>query len=58
MAQQLMLDIILNTEDSAQLDVNQLKLNVNEYAPKVTKEEEYEKVRDELRSKCTVELKR
>ena len=58
MAQQLMLDIILNTEDSAQLDVNQLKLNVNEFAPKVTKDDDYDKVRDELRTKCTVELKR
>lgn len=58
MAQQLMLDIILNSPSDTQLDVNQLKLNVNEYAPKVTKEDDYEKVRDELRSKCVVELKK
>lgn len=58
MAQQLMLDIILNSEDSANLDVNMLKLNVNEYAAKVTSEEVYEKVRDELRSKSITELKK
>lgn len=58
MAQQLMMDVILNTDDAAQLDVNQLKLNVNEYAAKVVKDEDYDKVRDDLRTTCTVELKK
>ncbi len=58
MAQQLMLDIILNSEDGTPLDVNQLKLLVNEYAAKVTKDEEYDAVRDELKAKCAPELKR
>jgi F-type H+-transporting ATPase subunit alpha len=58
MAQQLMLDIILNCEDGTPLDVNQLKLLVNEYAAKVTKDEEYDAVRDELKAKCAPELKR
>lgn len=58
MAQQLMLDIILGCQEGEQLDVNQLKLYVNEYAPKVTKDDEYDKVRDELKSKCVVELKK
>ena len=58
MAQQLMLDIILNTPDGAQLDVSQLKLDANEFAAKVTNDDEYDKVRDELRARCSVELKR
>ncbi|MEI7632267.1 MAG: sodium-transporting two-sector ATPase [bacterium] len=58
MAQQLMLDIILNCVEGEQLDVSQLKLYVNEFAPKVTKDEEYDKVRDELKAKCVLELKR
>ncbi len=58
MAQQLMLDIILNTEDNSQLDVNMLKLNVVEYAAKVTGDDNYDAVRDELRGKCMVELKK
>lgn len=58
MSQQLMLDIILNAEDGAIIDVNQLKLMVNEYAAKVTAEEMYDAVRDELKAKCAPELKR
>lgn len=58
MSQQLMLDIILNNEAGALLDVNQLKLNVNEYSVKITKDEEYDKVRDELKKRCVVELKK
>jgi F-type H+-transporting ATPase subunit alpha len=57
MAQQLMLDIILGLEDNVDLDVSNLKINVREYAAKVTKEEDYEKVREELKAKCVVELK-
>lgn len=58
MAQQLMLDIILNAADGTVVDVNQLKLLVNEYAAKVTGDDVYDAVRDELRSKCAPELKR
>ncbi len=58
MAQQLMLDIILNSDDTKPLDVNMLKLHVNEYAPKVTGDDNYEKVRDELRAASSVELKK
>jgi F-type H+-transporting ATPase subunit alpha len=57
MAQQLMLDIILNLEDNADLDVSTLKINVNAYAAKITNDEEYDAVRDELKAKCLVELK-
>ncbi len=57
MAQQLMLDIILNLEDNTELDVSSLKLNVHEYAAKVTKDEEYEAIKEQLKAKCLVEIK-
>lgn len=60
MSQQLMLDIILNTDDATPVDVNQLKLNVNEYAAKITQDSDdaYEKVRNELLATCKVEIKK
>lgn len=57
-AQQLMLDIILSTEDVQLLDVSGLQLNVREYAAKVTSDADYEKVRESLRARCTLELKK
>ena len=57
MAQQLMLDIILNLEDNADIDVSSLKLNAKEYAAKVSKDEDYEAARDQLKAACIVELK-
>jgi F-type H+-transporting ATPase subunit alpha len=57
MAQQLMLDIILNLPDGDTLDVSALKLNVSEYAAKVTGDDVYDKIRDELKAKAVVELK-
>lgn len=60
MAQQLMLDIVLDSEPEQQLDVIKLQKNANEAASKVTddKDETYEKVKNELRAKCSVELKK
>lgn len=58
MAQQLMLDIVLNTDPEVKFDVDVLKANVREYAEKVTKDEEFDKIRDELLAKCKVELKK
>lgn len=60
MAQQLMLDIVLHSEPEEQLDVIKLQKNSNEAAAKVTddKEETYERARNELKAKCTVELKK
>lgn len=55
-AQQLMLDIVLNLEDNTTLDIGSLKLHVAEYATKVTGDDVYEKVRDELKSKCVEAL--
>lgn len=50
-AQQLMFDIILNLQDGEDVDVNTLKLNLAEFAAKVS-EEEFEAVRDDLKAKC------
>lgn len=57
MSQQLMLDIVLHADNNVPLDISALKLNVAEYAPKVTGDDVYDKVRDELRTKCQPELK-
>jgi F-type H+-transporting ATPase subunit alpha len=57
MAQQLMFDIVLNLADGEDLDVNALKQSSNEYALKVTKDEEFEKVRDQLKDHSLVKLK-
>jgi F-type H+-transporting ATPase subunit alpha len=57
MAQQLMLDIVLNAEEKTALDLNALKLQANEFAAKIAKDDEYEKMRDELKSKCLLEAK-
>lgn len=61
MAQQLMLDLVLHTEVDEQLDVIKLQKSVNEYAAKITDENDekaYEKVKAELKKECTVELKK
>jgi F-type H+-transporting ATPase subunit alpha len=52
MSQQLMLDIVLNLEDGLTLDVSKLKLNANDFASKVTKDEDYDRIRDELKKEC------
>lgn len=57
MMQQLMLDIILNVNDGETLDISALKLNVGDFAPKVTGDEDYDKIRDELKDKIVVKLK-
>jgi F-type H+/Na+-transporting ATPase subunit alpha len=58
MSQQLMMDIILNLEDDKQLDISALKLNVKEYAAKIQNDEQYAKVRDELKAKSLMEIKK
>lgn len=57
-AQQLMLDIVLNLEEGLKVDVDTLKANVREYADKVKKDEDYDKIRDELKKKSLVEMKK
>jgi F-type H+-transporting ATPase subunit alpha len=56
MAQQLMLDILLNTHDQESIDIKKLKMAVAEYAVKVEKDEDFDKVRDELKTKCLMEI--
>jgi F-type H+/Na+-transporting ATPase subunit alpha len=51
-AQQLLMDIILNLEDNQHIDVDKLKINVKEYAKKITKDEDFDRVRDELKATC------
>lgn len=51
LSQELMLDIILNIQEGEMLEVSALKLIVAEYAAKITSDDMYEKVRDELKSK-------
>lgn len=58
MAQQLMLDLVINGEDNSNVDVNALKLNVAEYAAKVKGDENYDQVKNDLKAKCAVELKK
>lgn len=55
-AQQLMMDIVLNLEDNVTLDLPKLKNSVAEYASKVTSEEQFDAVRDELKKSCVVQL--
>jgi F-type H+-transporting ATPase subunit alpha len=58
-AQQLMLDLTLNLEDNAQLDIGQMKIHVNEIASAMTddSDEAYEKARAALKEKAIVMLK-
>ena len=60
MAQQLMLDIVLNRAEGAQIDIDKLQKHAGEYAAKVTddKEETYQAAKKELEGVCVLELKR
>ncbi len=51
-AQQLMMDIVLGLPDGAKIDVEALKLNANDFAAKITKDEEFDGVRDMLIKEC------
>lgn len=51
-AQQIMLDIVLNLEEGAELDVNVLKAHAIEAAPKVTSDDKYDGVRDGVKALC------
>lgn len=57
LAQQLMLDIVLHADTVVPLDMSTLKLNVKEYAAKITSDEMYDVVRDELKATCMPEAK-
>jgi F-type H+-transporting ATPase subunit alpha len=53
-SQQLMMDIVLNLEDGAKLDISSLKMKVTEYSAKIETDEQFEQVRDELKKVCVV----
>lgn len=52
LAQQLMFDIVLGIEDPASLNVPKLKELAPEYALKITKDEMFNQIRDELKKQC------
>lgn len=58
MEQMLMLDIVLNLGDDKVLDMKALKAKTSEFAAKVSKDEDYEKVREELLANSLVEIKK
>jgi hypothetical protein len=58
MAQQLMLDIVINSGEGQVIDIQALKLAAPEYAEKVTDDVKYTEILEELRGKSLVEIKR
>lgn len=57
MAQQMMLDLILNLPDGENLDLNAMKLHVMEFAKQVTGDDNYEAIRDQLKAQCLIQVK-
>ncbi len=59
-AQQLMLDIVLNREDTEQIDTDKLQKHANEHADKVTNDtdEAYESAKASLKQAAVMELKK
>lgn len=57
MAQQLMFDLVLNLPDGEDLDLNAVKVNANGFANRITQDEDYETIRDELKAECLIEIK-
>jgi hypothetical protein len=57
MAQQMMFDLVLNLADGEEIDINALKIKAPEFAAKVTKDEEYDGIRDQLKAEVLLELK-
>lgn len=56
-AQTLMLDILLNLDDTHIVDLEALKKGANEQAPNVAKDEDFDKVRDALKQQSVMENK-
>ncbi len=52
-----MFDLVLNLPDGEDLDLSVLKVNANEFAKRITGDELYEPIRDELKAKCIIEIK-
>ncbi len=58
LSQQMMLDIALNLGDNDVLDINAMKLAAEDIAKLVKEDKDYENVRDQLKIKSLVELKK
>ena len=58
LAQQMMLDIVLNLEEGAVLDIPTLKNHANEKATKVKSEDKYDRFTAELKEMSLLELKK
>lgn len=58
MAQQLMLSIILESDQGTVLDIAGMKKLANDYALKITKDEEFEAVKTQLMKDSLIELKK
>jgi len=52
----LMLDIVLGLEPGVSIDIDLLKHNVAVYAAKITSEDKYAAVRDELKTTCVTKV--
>lgn len=57
LAQQMMLDIILNLDAGDTLDLAKLKNSVLQYVSKIEQDDQYESVRDQLKLTCVLEDK-
>lgn len=57
MSQQLMFDLVLNLGTDEGLDINLLKTNVSAFADKITKDADYDVLRDQLKATCVMKLK-
>ncbi len=59
LSQQLMMDIVLNTDENSLIDIAKLKQNSLALAAKITTDQtNYDQVRDEIKAASTLELKK
>ena len=58
LSQQLMLDIVVNLKDNETLDIDAMKLAVESVARLIKQDNDYDNVRDELKAKSLLELKK
>lgn len=56
MSQQLMFDIVLGLKPNEDIDINVMKASVAEFAAKITKDDDFDAVRDELKTKCLIKM--
>jgi F-type H+-transporting ATPase subunit alpha len=55
LAQQLMLDIVLSLTDGQDVDINALKTNVNQAAADIKNDQDFTRVRDQIKAKCLIQ---